>query len=90
MEDHVKDLVKGIGGLFKSKRDHREGSSRDFSDRERHTGEVEGGRSGGFSKIISEKLSTGLAGVHREARLEFRKVLGGIKKELFKLLPNEF
>ncbi|KAI0809959.1 hypothetical protein GGR55DRAFT_689175 [Xylaria sp. FL0064] len=90
IEDHVKDLVKGIGGLFGSKRDHGEGSSRDFSDRERDAGEVEGGRSGGFSEIISEKLSTGLGRVHREVRLEFRKVLGSIEKELFELLPDEF
>ncbi|KAI0426008.1 hypothetical protein F5Y09DRAFT_334518 [Xylaria sp. FL1042] len=90
IEDHVKDIVKGIGGLFGSKRDHGEGSSRDFSDQERNAGEGEGGRSGGFSKIISEKLSTGLARVHREVRLEFRKVLGGIEKELFELLPDEF
>lgn len=84
IEDHVKDLVKGIGGLFGHKKDHSEDSSRGIGDREE-----EGGSSGGFSKVISEKLSTGLAGVHREVRLEFRKVLGGIEKQLFELLPDE-
>ncbi|KAI0542699.1 hypothetical protein GGR58DRAFT_451609 [Xylaria digitata] len=86
IEDHVKDIVKGIGNLFGSKRDHDEGSSRGLGDRD---GDGEGGSRGGFSRVISDKLSTGLARVHREVRLEFRKVLGGIEKQLFELLPDE-
>ncbi|KAI0593255.1 hypothetical protein F4775DRAFT_578601 [Biscogniauxia sp. FL1348] len=89
IEDHVKDLVKGIGGLFGSKKDHSEGSSRGLGDRDRDGGEGEGSGGSGFSKVISEKLSTGLARVHREVRLEFRTVLGGIEKQLFELLPDE-
>ncbi|KAI1411315.1 hypothetical protein F5Y13DRAFT_201523 [Hypoxylon sp. FL1857] len=88
IEDHVKDLVKGIGGLFGNKKHHGE-RSRGLDDRDDHTGEGEGGSGGGFSKVISEKLSTGLARVHREVRLEFRKVLGGIEKELFEFLPDQ-
>ncbi|KAI1077201.1 hypothetical protein F5B20DRAFT_593012 [Whalleya microplaca] len=90
VEDHVKDLVKGIGDLFGNKKDRSHGSSRGLGDHHRDGGEGEGGgSSGGFSKIISEKLSTGLAKVHREVRLEFRTVLGGIEKQLFELLPDE-
>ncbi|KAI0453485.1 hypothetical protein F5B21DRAFT_479466 [Xylaria acuta] len=84
IEDHVKDLVKGIGNLFGNKKDH---SERSLGDHDRDGGEAEGG--GGFSRVISDKLSTGLASVHREVRLEFRKVLGGIEKQLFELLPDE-
>ncbi|KAI0468127.1 hypothetical protein F4859DRAFT_215536 [Xylaria cf. heliscus] len=87
IEEHVKDLVKGFGSLFGHKKDHGEGSSRDLGDHDRDAGEGEGG--GGFSRVISEKLSTGLARVHREVRVEFRKVLGGIEKQLFELLPDE-
>ena len=89
IEDQVKDLVKGLGGLFGSKRHSNEGSSRGFGDGQDRAGGEEG-ESGGFSKVISDKLSTGLARVHREVRLEFRKVLGGIEKQLFELLPDEF
>ncbi|KAI5924833.1 hypothetical protein F4810DRAFT_661555 [Camillea tinctor] len=95
IEDHVKDLVKGLGGLFGSKKHHGEGgsssSSRGLDDRDGESGggggEGEGGS--GFSRVISEKLSTGLARVHREVRLEFRKILGGIEKQLFELLPDD-
>ncbi|KAI1744967.1 hypothetical protein F4680DRAFT_171801 [Xylaria scruposa] len=87
IEDHVKDIVKGFGSLFGSKKDHGE---RSIGDHDRDVGDEEGSSGGGgFSKIISEKLSTGLANVHREVRLEFRKILGGIEKELFELLPDE-
>ncbi|KAK5658440.1 hypothetical protein OQA88_1829 [Cercophora sp. LCS_1] len=82
IEDQVKDLVKGLGGLF-GKKSHGEGQSRAVGDE----GESGGG---GFSKVISEKLSTGLARVHREVRLEFRKSLGEIEKQLFELLPDQF
>ncbi|KAK0665758.1 hypothetical protein QBC41DRAFT_305874 [Cercophora samala] len=86
-EDQVKDLVKGFGSLFGSKKSHGEGASRGVGDR----AEGEGGESkSGFSKIISEKLSHGLAKVHREVRLEFRKILGQIEKQLFELLPDQF
>ena len=85
-EDQVKDIVKGIGGLFGNKKHSDEGTSRGIGDRD-----GEGGESGGgFSKVISDKLSTGLAKVHREVRLEFRSVLGAIEKQLFELLPDEF
>ncbi|KAK4171082.1 hypothetical protein QBC36DRAFT_340650 [Triangularia setosa] len=86
-EGQVKDLVKGLGSLFGHKKSHGEGASRGIGDR----AEGEGGESkGGFSKIISEKLSHGLAKVHREVRLEFRKILGQIEKQLFELLPDQF
>ncbi|KAK1975764.1 hypothetical protein LZ30DRAFT_736521 [Colletotrichum cereale] len=85
IEDQVKDLVKGLGGLFGNKKSSQEGS-RGVGDRD---GEGEGS-SGGFSKVISDKLSTGLAKVHRDVRLEFRKILGGIEKQLFELLPDAF
>ncbi|KAK4200107.1 hypothetical protein QBC40DRAFT_280534 [Triangularia verruculosa] len=86
-EDQVKDIVKGLGSLFGSKKSHGEGTSRSVGER----AEAEGGESkGGFSKIISEKLSHGLAKVHREVRLEFRKILGQIEKQLFELLPDQF
>ncbi|KAG7293524.1 hypothetical protein NEMBOFW57_003576 [Staphylotrichum longicolle] len=88
IEDQVKDLVKGLGGLFKNKEQPSQGGSRGFDDQARDEGGNESG--GGFSKVISEKLSTGLARVHREVRLEFRKVLGVIEKQLFELLPDQF
>jgi hypothetical protein len=89
IEDQVKDLVKGLGGLFSSKKRHDDETARGFGDRDAGgSGEQE--HSGGFSKLISEKLSTGLAKVHREVRLEFRKVLGEIERKLFELLPDQF
>jgi hypothetical protein len=84
IQDQVKDLVKGIGGLF-GKKSSDEGASRGLED-DRQSGES----GGGFSKVISDKLSTGLARVHREVRIEFRKVLGEIEKQLFELLPDQF
>lgn len=91
-EDQVKDLVKGFGGLFGNKKQSSEESTRAFGDQDRD-GEGSGSGSGGgsgFSRVISDKLSTGLAAVHREVRLEFRKILGGIEKQLFELLPDQF
>ncbi|KPM43960.1 hypothetical protein AK830_g2600 [Neonectria ditissima] len=99
IEDQVKDLVKGLGGLFGNKKSPGEGSARGFGHRDNHGdgGEREsgnsnssGGGSSGFSKMISDKLSTGLARVHRSVRLEFRKILGAIEKQLFELLPAAF
>ncbi|KAL5120805.1 hypothetical protein ACEQ8H_001286 [Pleosporales sp. CAS-2024a] len=87
IEDRVKDLVKGFGGLF-GKKSSNEESSRGFDGSDR--GGPSEGESGGFSKMISDKLSTGLARVHREVRIEFRKVLGEIEKQLFELLPDQF
>ncbi|KAM7192637.1 hypothetical protein V8F33_008248 [Rhypophila sp. PSN 637] len=90
IEDQVKGLVKGLGGLF-GKKHHDEGTSRGLggdSDRAGPGGEEKGGI--GFSKMLSEKLSTGLARVHREVRLEFRKILAEIEKKLFELLPDKF
>jgi hypothetical protein len=89
-EDQVKDIVKGIGGLFGNKKHQGdEGASRGIGDRDGGEG-GEGGGGGGFSKVISDKLSTGLAKVHRDVRLEFRSVLGAIEKQLFEMLPDEF
>jgi hypothetical protein len=88
IEDQVKDIVKGIGGLFGKKERSNEESSRGLEGRAE--GENDGERSGGFSRVISDKLSTGLAKVHREVRLEFRKILGAIEKQLFELLPDQF
>lgn len=85
--DQVGDLVKGLGGLFSKKSSHEE-SARGFDGSDRDGQEQGGG--GGFSRVISDKLSTGLARVHREVRLEFRKVLGEIEKQLFELLPDQF
>ncbi|KAM0425172.1 hypothetical protein ACHAPT_009489 [Fusarium lateritium] len=91
IEDQVKDLVKGFGGLFGSKKHSDEGASRGFGDGDRdRDGDDREGSGSGFSKVISDKLSTGLARVHREVRLEFRKILGGIEKQLFELLPDQF
>jgi hypothetical protein len=83
IEDQVKDLVKGLGGLFGGKKHSNEESSRAVGDENDE-------RSGGFSRVISDKLSTGLAKVHREVRLEFRKILGAIERQLFELLPDQF
>jgi hypothetical protein len=87
IEDHVKDLVKGFGGLF-GKKSSSEDTSRGMEGPDRDGQPGEGGS--GFSKVISDKLSTGLARVHREVRIEFRKVLGEIEKQLFELLPDQF
>jgi hypothetical protein len=87
LEDQVKDLVKGLGGLF-GKKSTNEDTSRGLEGSERDGQASEG--SGGFSKVISDKMSTGLARVHREVRIEFRKVLGEIEKQLFELLPDQF
>ncbi|KAH7188154.1 uncharacterized protein B0J16DRAFT_336516 [Fusarium flagelliforme] len=90
IEDQVKDLVKGLGGLFGNKKSN-EGASRGFGDNDGDRARADGdGESGGFSKVISDKLSTGIARVHREVRIEFRKILGGIEKQLFELLPDQF
>jgi hypothetical protein len=87
LEGQVKDLVKGFGHLLGKKSNH-EGSSRGIDDINRN--EESGGGGGGFQRVLSDKLSTGLAKVHREVRLEFRKVLGGIEKQLFEFLPDQF
>jgi hypothetical protein len=83
--DQVGDLVRGMGGLFGNKKDGGEESARGLDEPERE--DTDGG---GFSEVMSDKLSTGLAKVHREVRLEFRKVLGEIEKQLFELLPDQF
>ncbi|KAK8037946.1 hypothetical protein PG994_014713 [Apiospora phragmitis] len=84
-KDEIKSLVKGVAGLFGHKKQPDE-SSRDLN----RDGENSGGSGGGFSKMISDKLSTGIAQVHREVRLEFRKILGTIEKGLFEALPDQF
>ncbi|KAL2117658.1 hypothetical protein VTJ04DRAFT_7318 [Mycothermus thermophilus] len=95
IEDQVKDLVKGLGGLFGGRKDQdrppSQGGTRSLGGEGSRDGPGEGGDSGGlgFSKLVSEKLTTGLAKVHREVRIEFRKILGKIEKELFELLPDE-
>ncbi|KAI5380742.1 hypothetical protein J4E82_000700 [Alternaria postmessia] len=85
--EQVGDLVKGLGSLFGSKKSSQEESSRGFDGSSR---DGESGSGSGFSRVISDKLSTGLAKVHREVRLEFRKILGQIEKQLFELLPDQF
>ncbi|EPS42429.1 hypothetical protein H072_3592 [Dactylellina haptotyla CBS 200.50] len=85
IEDQVKGLVKGIGGLFGRKDRSEQEGTRGVDDR---AGEEGGSGGSGFSKVISDKLSTGLAKVHREVRLEFRTVLGGIEKQLFEMIPD--
>jgi hypothetical protein len=85
--EQVGDLVKGLGSLFGSKKSSQEESSRGFDGSSR---DGESGSGSGFSRVISHKLSTGLAKVHREVRLEFRKILGQIEKQLFELLPDQF
>ncbi|KAH8645369.1 hypothetical protein BX600DRAFT_519551 [Xylariales sp. PMI_506] len=92
--DQVKGLAKGIGGLLSGHKMYRsgDGNPRGFVDGrkgDKDEGNYPGGGSG-LSKVISDKLSTGLASVHREVRLEFRRVLGDIEKQLFQLLPHEF
>lgn len=78
------DMVSNFAGLF-GKKKHEEGSSRAIGDSD------EGSEEGhGFSGVISKKLSTGLAKVHRDVRLEFRKILGIIEKSLFEALPDQF
>jgi hypothetical protein len=84
--DQVGDLVKGFGGLFGNKKGNNDEFSRGIDEPSRDS--ESGG--GGFSGVISGKLSTGLAKVHREVRLEFRKILGQIEKQLFELLPDQF
>ncbi|KAH7558697.1 hypothetical protein BM1_04834 [Bipolaris maydis] len=86
--EQVGDLVKGLGNLFGNKKSGNEGSARGFDELSRDGDN--GGSGGGFSRVISDKLSTGLAKVHREVRLEFRKILGQIEKQLFELLPDQF
>ncbi|KAF9690733.1 hypothetical protein EKO04_011329 [Ascochyta lentis] len=85
--DQVGALVKGLGGLFGSKKASDDDSDRGLAESSRDGQEQS---IGGFSSVISEKLSTGLAKVHREVRLEFRRVLGEIEKQLFELLPDQF
>lgn len=87
-EDQVKGLVKGLGGLFGSKKSSDEGDTRGFDAPGQDRSNDEGG--GGFSQVLSDKLSTGLAKVHREVRLDFRRILGEIEKQLFELLPDQF
>lgn len=82
LKDEIQGLVKGVAGLFgkKSQSDER---SRDGP------GGPEDSGTGGFSGMISKKLSTGLAKVHREVRIEFRKILGIIEKNLWEALPDQ-
>ncbi|KAK8100745.1 hypothetical protein PG999_011119 [Apiospora kogelbergensis] len=84
-KDEIKNLVKGVAGLFGHKKQPEE-SSRDLN----RDGDESGNSGGGFSKMISDKLSTGIAQVHREVRIEFRKILGTIEKGLFEALPDQF
>ncbi|CAI4213270.1 unnamed protein product, partial [Parascedosporium putredinis] len=87
LEDQVKDIVKGLGGLFGKKSSPQEGSSRSIGDGDRDRDQGDGDGNGGFSKVISDKLSTGLAKVHREVRLEFRKILGSIERSSARRQP---
>lgn len=84
LKGEITDMVSSFAGMF-GKKKHEDGSSRGVQD------DRDGGEEGhGFSNMISEKLSTGLAKVHREVRLEFRTILGGIEKGLFEALPDQF
>ncbi|KAJ7309234.1 hypothetical protein DFH08DRAFT_899829 [Mycena albidolilacea] len=88
VKDEIKGLVKGMKGLFGHQHNDDGAQARGLDSSA--TSRVEGGEGGGgFSKLLSDKLSTGLARVHREVRLEFRTMLGGIEKQLFELLPDE-
>lgn len=89
LKDEISDMVSSFAGMFGKKKHEQQGSSRgvDARDGEEHEG---AGGSGGLSGVISRKLSTGLAKVHREVRLEFRTVFAGIEKSLFEALPDQF
>lgn len=78
------DMVTNFAGLF-GKKKHEEGTSRAIGENDGGTEEAHG-----FSGVISKKLSTGLAKVHRDVRLEFRRILGAIEKALFEALPDHF
>lgn len=91
LKGEITDLVSGFADMF-GKKSGGGSSSRGI---DRSDGNIGGGGEGkdggsGFSRVISDKLSTGLAKVHREVRLEFRKVLATIEKQLFELLPDKF
>lgn len=84
LKGEITDMVSSFAGMF-GKKKHEDESSRGVQN------DRDGGEEGhGFSNMISEKLSTGLAKVHREVRLEFRTILGGIEKGLFEALPDQF
>lgn len=84
VKGEITEMVSSFAGLF-GKKKPEDGVSRAVGDGD--AGSEEGH---GFSGVISKKLSTGLAKVHRDVRLEFRKVLGGIEKTLFEALPDQF
>jgi hypothetical protein len=90
LKGEISGLVTGLAGMFGKKSDKGSGSR----GIDRAGGDEGGAGAGdvgsGFSRVISDKLSTGLAKVHREVRLEFRSVLGGIEKQLFEALPDKF
>ncbi|ORY56605.1 uncharacterized protein BCR38DRAFT_114860 [Pseudomassariella vexata] len=83
LKGEISDLVSGIAGMFSHK------SKSDDNTREIDRDENEETGNKGISGMISNKLSTGLAKVHREVRLEFRTILGGIEKSLFESLPDD-
>lgn len=80
----ITDMVSNFAGMF-GKKKHEETSSRGV---EQGDGGSQEGH--GFSGLISKKISVGLAKVHRDVRLEFRKILGRIEKDLFEALPDHF
>ncbi|KAJ7147550.1 hypothetical protein C8R43DRAFT_535969 [Mycena crocata] len=86
LKGEISGLVTGIAGMF-SHKNKSEGGARGL-DGERDVPGDEAKHSG-FSGVISNKMSTGLAKVHREVRLEFRSVLGAIEKHLFEMLPDQ-
>lgn len=88
LKGEITDMVSSFAGMFGKKKHDEQGASRGVDDRDESAHEEGGGS--GFSGVISRKLSTGLANVHREVRLEFRKVFGGIEKGLFEALPDQF
>lgn len=88
LKGEITDMVSSFAGMFGKKKHEEEGSSRGVDERDAGAHDESGGS--GFSGVISRKLSTGLAKVHHEVRLEFRKVFGGIEKSLFEALPDQF
>lgn len=86
LKGEISDMVSNFAGMF----GHKKKSEENARSVDRDGGDGDSGSSSGFSGVISSKLSTGLAKVHREVRIEFRKILGGIEKNLFEALPDEF
>ncbi|EPQ27469.1 uncharacterized protein PFL1_05007 [Pseudozyma flocculosa PF-1] len=94
LKGEISSLVSGLSGMFSKSsggggsKDRSASHATDGDPAEGGQGDSGGGK-GGFSGVISDKLSTGLARVHRDVRVDFRKALGQIEKQLFEALPDE-